>query len=103
MNDTIAPQVPTLRFTAARGVYQFGPAVTVADIEDQLSAKQSQLNAMLSVAGESRLDCLHGCLANYFWACRATAEEIEDLTAELLRRKAQPAASNVVSIGNRTA
>lgn len=86
MGASIIPQSPALRFTATLGVYQFAPAVTVLELEDQLSAKQSQLNAMLSVAGESRLDCVSDSLANYFWACKATAEEIADLTAELLRR-----------------
>lgn len=86
MAASIIPQSPALRFTATPGVYQFAPSATVTDLEDQLSAKQSQLNAMLSVAGESSLDCLASSLANYFWACRSTAEEIADLTAELLRR-----------------
>lgn len=86
MAASIIPQSTALRFTATPGVYQFASDATVLNLEDQLSAKQSQLNAMLSVAAESRLDCLSGSLANYFWACRATAEEIADLTAELLRR-----------------
>lgn len=90
MAASIIPQSPTLRFTATPGVYQFTPDATVLDLQDQLSAKQSQLNAMLSVAAEARLDCLSGSLASYFWACRATAEEIADLTAELLRRDSQP-------------
>lgn len=90
MAASIIPQSPALRFTATSGVYQFTPATTVLALEDQLKAKQAQLNAMLSVAGESCLDCLSDSLADYFWACRATAEEIEDLTSELLRRNSQP-------------
>ncbi len=89
MAASIIPQSTALRFTATPGVYQFAPSATVTDLEDQLNAKQSQLNAMLSVAAESSLDCLAGSLASYFWACRATAEEIADLTAELLRRNSQ--------------
>ncbi len=88
MADAIIPQShsPSLRFTATPGVYHFAPGATILDLEDRLGAKQSQLNAMLSVASESSLDCLAGSLSSYFWACRATAEEIADLMAELLRR-----------------
>lgn len=86
MAESIIPQSPSLRFTATPGVYQFAPSATAIDLEDQLNAKQSQLNAMLSVAADSSLDCLAGSLPSYFWACRSTAEEIADLTTELLRR-----------------
>ena len=90
MAENIIPQTQ-IRFTTVRSLYQFVPAVTVTDLEDQLSAKQSHLLAMLSVVSESSTNVIAtSSMSNYLWACRVTAEEIKDLTAELLRRKEQP-------------
>lgn len=90
MAENIIPQTQEIRFTTVRNLYQFVPAVTVSDLEDQLSAKQAHLLAMLSVASESSIDVIaRSSMPNYLWACRVTAEEIKDLTAELLRRKGQ--------------
>lgn len=86
MADAIIPQTPTLRFTATPGVYQLAPEVSTLDLLDQLSARQLHLHSMLAVGGESSLDCLADTLPGYFWACRVAAEEIRDLTAELIRR-----------------
>lgn len=88
MTDHIIPQTEPLAFTATRGVYQFCPEVSTLDLEDQLSAKQTHLDAMLGVALASDMTLVGTRDASdFFWACRATAQEIKCLTAELLRRR----------------
>jgi hypothetical protein len=88
MADRIIPQTEPLAFTAARGVYQFCPEVSTLDLEDQLSAKQAHLHALLRVAGVSDMSLVvTSDASDFFWACSATAEEIKCLTDELLRRR----------------
>lgn len=88
MTGTIIPQTEPLAFTATRGVYQFCPEVSTLDLEDQLSAKQSHIDAMLGLGVATDMPLVGTRVANdFFWACRATAEEIKCLTDELLRRR----------------
>lgn len=94
MADPIISQTKPLTFTATRGVYQFCPEVSTLDLEDQLSAKQAHLHALLRVAGVSDMSLVGTSDASdFFWACSATAEEIKCLTAELLGRRNLEAAS----------
>lgn len=85
MADANSTQTQALNFTVVRPLYQFCPVVTILNIRDQLAAKQAQLNAMLLVGAEVK-DYYSESTRDYFWACRATAEEIAVLTGELTRR-----------------
>ncbi len=77
MADRIIPQREPLTFTATRGVYQFCPEASTLDLEDQLSAKQTQLDAMLGVGVASDMPLVgKNDASSFFWACRQTAEEI---------------------------
>ena len=72
----------TMNFTASPGLYAIvGDRV---DMCDQISARLSQLEAMLSaVYGESgqafRQDLTESVQDNYMWACYATVSEIRQL------------------------
>ncbi|GEM_PF-2570362 len=92
MPDAIIPQTQGLDFTAAQGLYQFSPDATLGDIQDQLSAKQKQLQAMLFIGAQARFDYSED-MENYLWSCRMAADEIAVLTDELTRRMASEIAA----------
>lgn len=72
-------------FTAGGKLYQFRPEVLIGDIQDQISAKQQHLEAMLYIGSQANFDGSGG-MENFFWACRMAAQEIDVLTRALVRR-----------------
>lgn len=79
-------QTRSMEFTAAPNLYQFCQGVTALEIEDQINARQTQLEAMLRVGAEVDSEIGGDSFSDYFWACRAVAEEIGQLTRELIAR-----------------
>lgn len=75
----------SLDFTAGANIYQFHPKANIGDIEDQISAKQQQLEATLYVGSKSEFD-YSADAENFFWGCRMASQEIRELTRELVRR-----------------
>lgn len=92
MADATIKQPQGLDFTAAKGLYQFSPDAEIGDIQDQLSARQKQLQAMLYIGSQAEFDYSED-MENYLWSCRMTADEIAVLTGELTRRMADEIAA----------
>ena len=78
-----SPQSLPLTFTASLKIYGVRPDAKASDLHDHLSARLSQLSAMLMMsygAGfESFSNYNHTIQENYLWACSSLAVECEDL------------------------
>ncbi len=81
-----------LTFTAAGPVYGFAPGVKAADIEDQLYARQVQLEGLLAMThgegGEAFRGLAHNLQDGFMWACSMIAREVWELTEALQERRA---------------
>lgn len=78
-----APEPRLLGFPATMGVYSMSPRASSDDVYNHLSARLSQLSAMLAMtfgggyeAFKSNSDCTQ---ENYLWACSMLADECEEL------------------------
>jgi hypothetical protein len=85
VTEIFVPPVQKNDFTASGKLYQFRPEARISDIQDQISAKQQHLEAALYVGSKAEFDCSDD-VENFFWGCRMTAQEINMLTRELVRR-----------------
>jgi hypothetical protein len=73
----------TINFAAAGPFYTLHADATQGDIQDQLSARLSQLSAMLIMIHGGGFDSFcqwsDEIKQNYLWACSMLAEECKDL------------------------
>ena len=95
-----------LTFTAAGPVYGFAPGVKAADIEDQLYARQAQLEGLLAMThgegGEAFRGLAHNLQDGFMWACSMIELEIQELTAALEERQAVEAVAIVTAEKHRS-
>ena len=74
-------------FTAAGAIYQVHPDAKTMDVQDHLSAKLSQLSAMLLLiyggGFESFNDMNETHRNNYLWSCFMVADECKELVGRL--------------------
>lgn len=87
MTADIQQQPRTMGFTAATGLYAISPGAAQTDMLDQLSARLTQLEAMLSStcggAGETFRSMSASRQDAFMWACLSLAKEAEDLSSAL--------------------
>lgn len=98
IQETAAPQAPgnqldrsitrrNLSFTASLPLYAISDKADVLDVRNQLDARLSQLNAMLTMIHGHGIDTFDSWSVpvkdNYLWACSMMAKECKDLTGLL--------------------
>jgi hypothetical protein len=76
-----------MTFTAATGLYAIAPDADRTDMLDQLSARLTQLEAMISstcgAAGETFRSMSAGRQDAFMWACLSLAKEANELSIVL--------------------
>jgi 2'-5' RNA ligase len=92
-DDAAQPKAAELRplhFTASNGIYGVLPGAKADDLQAHLSARASQLAAMLNMAYGVGFETFSAYgekyQEGYLWACASLANEVEELLGEVERK-----------------